>query len=361
MKKRQIQQGNRSKLVALTFISATALLVGAAGNAFANSEAPPKSEYMTPTFDSMMTYTRPAEVPQGDGNATTEERVELGKHLFFDPRLSGSNFISCATCHNPALGWSDGQPTAIGHGMQVLGRASPTIINTAYQKFLFWDGRATTLEEQALGPIVAAGEMNQPLDELVTELKAIPGYVKMFDSAYPKDGITAASIGKAIAVFERTVVSSESDFDRWLMGDEKALSEEEAWGFVVFEGKGNCDACHSGFNFSDDKFHNIGLKDVTNEGRFAIEPKASLKGAFKTPTLRDIALTGPYMHNGAYDTLEEVVEHYDTGGFKNAGPHSKDFKSSLELSDRDKKALVAFMKALTGDQVKITLPQLPAK
>ncbi|MCF6324757.1 MAG: tryptophan tryptophylquinone biosynthesis enzyme MauG [Gammaproteobacteria bacterium] len=360
MKKRQIQQGRRSKLLALTFISATALLIGA-GSAFASNPAPPKSEYMTPTFDSMITYTRPAEVPQGKGNAATPERIELGKHLFFDPRLSGSNFISCATCHNPALGWSDGQPTAIGHGMQVLRRATPTIINTAYQKFQFWDGRATTLEEQALGPIVAAGEMNQPLDELVIELKAIPGYVKMFDAAYPEDGISASSIGKAIALFERTVVSSESNFDRWLMGDEKALTEEEAWGFVVFEGKGNCDACHSGFNFADDKFHNIGLKGVTNEGRFAIEPKASLKGAFKTPTLRDIALTGPYMHNGAYDTLEEVVEHYDTGGFKNSGEISKDLKSSLELSDHDKKALVAFMKALTGNQVKITVPQLPAR
>jgi len=360
MNKRQIQRSNRSKLLTLTFISATALLISA-GSAFANSPAPDKSEYMTPAFDDLMNYTRPAEVPQAEDNAATPARVELGKHLFFDPRLSGSNFISCSTCHNPALGWSDGQPTAIGHGMQVLGRATPTIINTAYQKFQFWDGRAATLEEQALGPIVAAGEMNQPLDKLVKELKAIPGYVKMFNTAYPEDGVSASSIAKAIASFERTVVSSESDFDRWLKGDEKALSEEEAWGFVVFEGKGNCDACHSGFNFADDKFHNIGLKDVTNEGRFAIEPKASLKGAFKTPTLRDIALTAPYMHNGAYNTLEEVVEHYDAGGFKNAGTISEDLKSSLELSDRDKKALVAFMKALTGDQVKITVPQLPAK
>ncbi len=360
MKRRQIQRGKRSKLLALTFISATALLLGA-GSAFANSQEPDESEYMTATFDDLVTYTRPDEVPQADDNATTPERVELGKHLFFDPRLSGSNFISCATCHNPALGWSDGQPTAIGHGMQVLGRATPTIINTAYQKFQFWDGRATTLEEQALGPIVAAGEMNQPLDELVAELKAIPGYVKMFNAAYPEEGISPSSIGKAIASFERTVVSSESDFDRWLKGDTKALTKEEAWGFVVFEGKGNCDACHSGFNFTDDKFHNIGLKGVTNEGRYAIEPKASLKGAFKTPTLRNIALTAPYMHNGAYNTLEEVVEHYDTGGFKNAGTISTDLKSSLELTERDKKALVAFMKALTGDPVEITIPRLPVQ
>lgn len=360
MSKRHIRQGNLPRLLAITMISTGALISFGSGSVSANNE-PDASEYMTPSIEAMMTYTRPADVPQPENNFATPERIELGKHLFFDPRLSGSNFISCSTCHNPALGWSDGQPTAIGHGMQVLGRATPTIINTAYQQFQFWDGRAGTLEEQALGPIVAAGEMNQPLDELVKELKAIPGYVKMFNAAYPKEGVSESSIAKAIASFERTVVATESDFDRWLKGDENAMSQEAAWGFVVFEGKGNCNACHSDHNFTDDKFHNIGLKGVTNEGRYAIEPKASLKGAFKTPTLRDIARTAPYMHNGAYNTLEEVVEHYDRGGFKNAGTISEDLKPSLELSDRDKKALVAFMKALTGDPVNITVPQLPVK
>jgi len=360
MNKRHFQQRKLPKLPATT-LACTAALMISTGSVFANSPDPEPGEYMTPTIDDMMNYSRPAEVPQPKDTPPTPERVELGKHLFFDPRLSGSNFISCSTCHNPALGWSDGQPTAIGHGMQVLGRATPTILNTAYQRFQFWDGRANSLEEQALGPIVAAGEMNQPMDELVDELKAIPGYVKMFNAAYPDDGISASSIARAIASFERTVVASESDFDRWLKGDENALSEEAAWGFVVFEGKGNCDVCHSGHNFTDDKFHNIGLKGVTNPGRSAIDPKESLKGAFKTPTLRDIALTAPYMHNGAYKTLEEVVDHYDVGGFKNAGTISEDLKSDLGLTERDKKALVAFMKALTGDQVKITVPQLPAK
>ena len=243
--------------------------------------------------------------------------------------------------------------------MQVLGRATPTILNTAYQPTQFWDGRASSLEEQALGPIVAEGEMNQSLDELVTELKAIPGYVKMFKKAYPEDGVSEAAIAKAIASFERTVVAGESPFDRWLSGDKNAISEEAAWGFVVFEGKGNCSGCHAGHNFTDDKFHNIGIKGVTNPGRFAIDPNPSLKGAFKTPTLRDVALTAPYMHNGAYQTLEEVVEHYDVGGFENAGAISEDLKPSLELSDRDKKALVEFMKSLTGEQLAITVPQLP--
>lgn len=317
-------------------------------------------DYMQASDEDKEIFLRPSSVPQPKDNVATPERIELGKMLFFDPRLSGSNFISCSTCHNPALGWSDGQPTAIGHGMQVLGRATPTILNTAYQKVQFWDGRASSLEEQALGPIVAEGEMNQSLDELVVELKAIPGYVAMFEQAYAGEGITSATIAKAIASFERTVIAGESDFDRWLAGQTDALTPEEAWGFAVFGGKGNCTACHSGHNFTDDKFHNIGLKGVDNPGRFAIEPDEKLKGAFKTPTLRDVARTGPYMHNGAYDTLEEVIEHYDAGGFENAGVLSEDMKP-LNLSDKDKKALVAFLKALTGEQADFTVPRLPVK
>lgn len=322
---------------------------------------PRAADYMQPSAEDLALYSRPKEVPQGENNQTTAERVELGKHLFFDPRLSGNNAMSCASCHNPALGWSDAQATAIGHNMQVLERATPTIINTAYQTIQFWDGRAKTLEEQALGPIVAAGEMNQSLDELMVELKEIPGYVDMFEAAYPGQGINEATTAKAIAAFERTVIAGESKFDRWLQGDQQALNEEEAWGFLVFKGKGNCIACHTGHNFSDDKFHNIGLKGVTNPGRYAIEPDIKLKGAFKTPTLRDIARTAPYMHNGAHNTLEEVVDHYDVGGFENAGTPSENMKPSLNLSERDKKALVAFMHALTGEQMKITIPELAVK
>lgn len=326
----------------------------------AESQRPTLADYEKPGSEDLKVFSRPAAVPQPADNVANPERVELGKKLFFDPRLSGSNFISCATCHNPALGWSDGQRTAIGHGMQVLGRATPTILNTAYQRAQFWDGRAGTLEEQALGPIVAAGEMNQPLDELIAELKAIPGYEKSFAAAYPGEGITTQSIAKAIAAFERTVIAGESDFDRWLAGKPGAMSREALWGFVVFKGKGNCTACHTGHNFTDDKFHNIGLKGVDNPGRFAVDPKPALKGAFKTPTLRDVALTAPYMHNGAYATLEEVVDHYDAGGFENGGTPSEDMKP-LNLSKEDKRALVAFLKTLTGDATAVTVPRLPVK
>lgn len=351
---------NIEKAIA-TFMVGTVLIFSTTANASGDASKPDAADYMTPSTEDIKLFSRPADVPQPVNNKQTAERISLGKHLFFDPRLSGSNSMSCASCHNPSFGWSDAQPTAVGDGMQILERATPTILNTAYQSVQFWDGRAKTLEEQALGPITAPGEMNQPMYELLGELKEIPAYVEMFEKAYPGEGITPETIGKAIASFERTVVANESDFDRWLNGDKNAMSEEALWGFLVFKGKGDCATCHRGHNFSDDNFHNIGLKDVTNPGRFAVEAKDKNKGAFKTPTLRDIARTGPYMHNGAYATLEEVIDHYDVGGFENAGTLSEDLKPSLNLTEKDKKALIAFMKSLTGDPGEVTVPILPAK
>ncbi len=313
-----------------------------------NLQAAPKEDYL-----------RPEKVPAPASNKITPERVELGKALFFDPRLSGSNWISCATCHNPALGWSDGLPTAIGHGMKVLGRATPTILNTAYQRKQMWDGRFRSLEDQALGPIAADVEMNQDLDEVVAELKVIPGYVSMFEKAYPGEGVSQATIAKALASFERTVVSTEAPFDRWIKGDETAISESAKNGFAWFEdgSKGNCAACHMGFNFMDDGFHNVGLKGNQDAGRFAEVPVPVMKGAFKTPTLRDITLTAPYMHNGMYATLEEVVAHYNRGGDTkdNLDPNLK----PLNLTAQEQKDIVEFLKTLTGEPMVVTVPQLP--
>ncbi len=316
------------------------------------------AETMKPSEEDIAKYLRPATVPQPADNLMTPERVELGKFLFFDPRLSGSNFISCATCHNPALGWSDGQPTAIGHGMGQLARSTPTILNTSYQTFQMWDGRKRTLEEQALGPIEAGGEMAQPMAELIPELKTIPKYAVMFEAAYPGEGISKETLGKAIASFERTIVSTDSVFDRWLKGVNTAMNDSAKRGFEVFKGKANCVACHSGFNFTDNGFHNIGLPDSKDDGRYLIKKVAVMKGAFKTPTLRDVALTAPYMHNGQYKTLAEVVEHYNRGGDKNPGNLDPNMKP-LNLSKDEKKDLVEFMKALTGDPMAFVVPQLP--
>ena len=304
-------------------------------------------------------YLRPAQAPAPDDNKLTPERAELGKTLFFDPRLSGSNWISCATCHNPALGWSDGLATGYGHGMTRLGRATPTILNAAFNPIQMWDGRKPNLEEQALGPIAADVEMNQALPELIRKLEQLPGYRKLFEKAYPKDGITEKTIGKAIASFERTVLSTDSPFDRWRKGDEKAVDASVKRGFALFTGKADCVVCHQGFNFTDNGFHNIGVKDQGPEdvGRYSQRKVASMRGAFKTPTLRDIALTAPYMRNGIYRTLEEVVDHYDRGGDvkENLSPNIK----PLNLSAQQKADLVAFMKSLTGAPMQVAIPQLP--
>ncbi len=301
-------------------------------------------------------WLRPAAIPAPPDNQLTATRVELGKKLFFDPRLSGSNWISCATCHNPALGWSDGLPTAIGHGMRKLGRNTPTILNTAYNRFQFWDGRARTLEEQALGPIVAEEEMDQDLDELVEELKAIPGYVTLFEEAYPGEGITKETIAKALASFQRSIVSTESPFDRWQKGEENAVSDAVKRGFELFQGKARCVVCHQGFNFTDDGFHNVGLKGAKDLGRYKLVKVKVLKHAFKTPTLRDVELTWPYMHDGRYRTLEEVIEHYNRGGdTKVVDPNIQ----PLGLTKQEVADLVAFLKSLTGDPRPIEVPQLP--
>jgi cytochrome c peroxidase len=308
-------------------------------------------------------YAIPEQVPMPGDNLSNPVRIELGKALYFDPRLSGSNLISCATCHNPALGWADGLPLGIGHDFKELGRHSPSIINAAFYGSQFWDGRAATLEEQAGGPIVSAKEMNQDMDELIKELSSLKGYVEMFEKAYPKEGITKDTITKAIAVFERTAISRNSPFDRYMEGDKTAISESAARGFDTFNRKAKCAVCHSGYNFSDNGFHNIGVKSLKGEddiGRFGIVPIKIMKGAFKTPTLRDIALTSPYMHNGIYKTLEEVIDHYDRKG-DNKESLSPNMMGTepLHLTEQEKKDLVEFLKSLTGKSVQVAIPVLP--
>jgi len=305
-------------------------------------------------------WLRPDKAPAPANNLPTPARVELGQMLFFDPRLSRKANMSCASCHNPALGWSDGLPTAAGFDMQKLGRATPTILNTAFNPIQMWDGRKSTLEDQALGPIEAGGEMNMPLPEMVTRLQSIPGYAASFERAYPGQGISTVTVAGAIASFERTVLSTESPFDRWRKGDAGAVGADVKRGFELFNGKANCAACHSGYNFTDNGFHNIGIRNdgaAYDVGRYAQKPLKAMRGAFKTPTLRDIALTAPYMRNGVYKTLMEVVDHYDRGGddrdnlSMNIAP--------LHLTDSEKADLVAFMQSLTGAPRLVSVPMLP--
>lgn len=306
----------------------------------------------------MAEYQRPKSIPYPDNNKYTKAREELGKMLFFEPRLSGSQVMSCATCHNPSLGWEDGQPKAVGHGHKILGRKSPTVLNLAWAPRLFWDGRAGSLEEQALGPIEAPGEMNNPLANAVDNIKNVKGYKKYFEAAYPGEGISKDTIAKAIATFERGVVSGEAPFDRWLAGDSNAMSASAKNGFKVFNGKAKCAACHSGWSFTDHSFQDIGVNDK-DIGRGKFLKLRSQQHAFKTPTLRNVTERGPYLHNGQEKTLMDVVEFYNRGG-DTKRPSKSSSVTSLNLTQTEKTDLVNFMKALTSKDKPIDLPILPA-
>lgn len=311
-----------------------------------------------PTGDKLRDeYRRPKFIPFPKDNPYTAEKAALGKKLYFDTRLSAANLLSCAACHNPGYGWGDGQPTGVGHLMKRLGRRSPTIINAAYMQVLMWDGRAGSLEEQALGPIQADVEMNLPLTDLMQRLNAIPEYKPLFQAAFAGQGISGATVAKAIATYERTIVSGRAPFDAWIEGDEKAISESAKRGFALFTGKAQCSACHGGWNFTDDSFHDIGLKsEDIGRGKFLVGiPKA--QHAFKTPGLREITRRAPYMHDGSLATLEEVIDHYATGGV--ARESRSDYITPLALSATEKADLVAFMKTLTSDVDPTTVPTLP--
>lgn len=296
-------------------------------------------------------------------NPLTEAKIQLGKQLYFDPRLSVDDTVSCASCHDPNEGWSNGERFATGVRGQQGGRSAPTIINSGYQYFQFWDGRANQLEGQALGPIENPIEMDLKLDDLVQKLNKIEGYRKQFQNVFGT-AATPDGIAKAIASFERTVLSGDAPYDRLQAGDAGALSESAQRGMKLFSSKqgGNCSACHSGHNFTDGAFHNVGVgmdaKDP-DVGRYAVTTLAGDRGLFKTPTLREIAHTAPYMHDGSLKTLEEVVDFYVKGGIKN--PQLDEEIFPLKLSDQQKKDLVTFLKeGLSGESYPdIKPPELP--
>lgn len=301
--------------------------------------------------------------PHPADNVPNAERVELGKKLFFDPRLSGDGNMSCATCHSPMFGWSDGMATGRGSKSMVLGRASPTVFNTAYNSIQMWDGRKKSLEDQAMGPMQASVEMNMDVQKLFKWLNGNAEYSALFAKAYPGKPIDSDTVSKAIATFERTVVSNTSPFDQWVAGKPEALTSDQIKGFAIFidPKKGNCAACHSGANFTDNGFHNLGLASYGREnpdmGRYAQKPIASLKGAFKTPTVRESINTAPYFHDGSSTTLEELVEFYDKGGI--VATDRSPMMQPLHLSVEEKGQLVAFLKSLTSPAMTVSLPTLP--
>ena len=283
-------------------------------------------------------------VPQD--NPLIGEKVDLGRQLFFDRHLSADGTLACATCHIPALGFSDGQPLSSGLKEQKPRRNTPSIVNRAFGRYFFWDGRTSSLEETVLFTLQMHLGSNDK--DIMEKINNITGYREQFRRIWGS-AITTDGIVEAIAAFVRTIFSGDSPFDHFEAGDRTALSVEAQRGFKLFKRRAKCAKCHRGFNFTDEQFHNtgVGLYDPNPDlGRYDISHQDEDKGAFKTPTLRDLARTAPYMHNGSFETLEEVIEFYNEGGIKN--PYLDKELKPLHLTFQEKGDLLAFLKSLTG-------------
>ena len=300
-------------------------------------------------------------IPWPADNPYAKNKADLGQLLYFDKRLSTDGTISCASCHSIPRAFTDGKPIAQGIEGRMGTRHSPTVIDAAYQTHLFWDGRANTLEEQCKGPIANPKEMTLVVDDVheahrqcQEHIMKIEGYKPLFRDVFGKetcesDTCTIEQISKAIATFERTVLSGNSPYDKYMSGDLKAMTEEQIYGLKVFNHVG-CANCHFGPIFSNGRFLNIGVgmdKENPDLGRYMITHDPKDWGAFKVSTLREVEHTAPYMHDGSIKTLEEVVDYYDRGGIPNSNLHP--LLKPLHLTDKDKKALVSFMKALSGE------------
>jgi len=325
-------------------------------------------------------------------NPMSSRKIALGRTLFFDKRLSIEGSVSCATCHDPAIAFTDARTVSMGTGAKVGTRNTPTILNAVFNEFLFWDGRARSLEDQVKHPVLSSFEMGMGSEEeLTNRLAAIPEYRRQFRLVFKSEGITIDTIAKAIAAYERTLLSGNSPFDRFITGNREALTDPQKRGWELFKGKARCIQCHTHSQdhslFTDFKFHNTGIAavdalfhklvgsvpkpaqtDVTllahsaefsELGRFAVTRKQVDIGAFRTPTLRDVELTSPYMHNGSLKTLIDVVQFYNRGG--NPNSHLDKLMRPLQLSDNEVNDLVQFMRALTSDDVlrvcQMTSPQ----
>lgn len=272
-------------------------------------------------------------MPVPEENPLSAQKIELGRRLFNDRRLSRDRSIACVSCHDPSRAFSDGRPLAIGIGKQLGRRSAPALINRGYGRAFFWDGRAASLEEQVLQPIQDPKEMNMTLAE-----------------ASARVGLPAGDISRALASYVRSILSGNAPFDRFTNGDRRALSLEQQAGLQVFRGKGNCTACHVGPNFTDERFHNTGVAwrdgSLQDEGRSAVTGTMEDRGAFKTATLREIVRTAPYMHNGSLVSLDEVVDYYDRGGNSNPGLDLE--LRPLKLTASEKRSLAAFLHTLSG-------------
>ncbi len=313
------------------------------------AQSPPDTPQLVPM---------PEQVPSPRHNPTTADKVALGKQLFFDPRLSGDNTMSCATCHVPEKAFADGRARAMGHDGRALARNTPSVLNVGRLSKFTWDGRAASLEEQAIGPITSPAEMNQRLDELVAELNAVPGYFRQFGAVFGRQ-VNRDDIAKSLAAFQRTLITKSSPLDRYLAGDEDALSPAAKRGMESFIGEADCIRCHHGPLLSDEMFYRL----RTTPGDMGLENSTGQKSdryKFRTPPLRNVAQTGPYMHDGSLQTLWDVVTFYyrEVPAMAAAGlPLDVQPLTGQSFSEIDD--MVAFLQALSGQAPRVVPPSLP--
>lgn len=302
--------------------------------------------------------------------------VVLGKALFFDPKLSKSNQISCSSCHDPEMGWTDHRQVSLGNDHLLGARNTPSLYNIATRTSYFWDGRAQTLEEQMVGPLAAHHEMDTDIQTLPAKISAIRDYNPLFKAAFGDEKVTYERIVQAIATFQKSIKSQPSRFDKFLQGEYQYLTEQEIYGLHIFRTKAGCMNCHHGKYFTDESFHNIGLtyykREYEDLGRYLYTQKAEDVGKFKTPSLRDLLLTKPWMHHGLMDDLEGIVNLYNSGmhmidpteeekRIDPLFPVTDPLMKPLELNEKEIKAIVAFLESLSGSYYKMPRPDFPRK
>jgi len=337
----------------------------------------PPNQWPKPTVDPNIKWQELGELPKSpiaSQEAALKNIVALGKVLFYDARLSGSNQISCINCHAPDMNWADGRQVSIGHNQTANTRNAPSLENVWYFKKLFWDGRAENLEEQLTGPITSDIEMHQDFKTLPTKLTAIKGYAPLFTAAFGSEKITQQRIAKALATYQLTFVSRKSDFDYFLQGNTKRLSDQQIEGLHLFRTKARCMNCHYGPLFTDNGFHNLGLtyyKRVKYEdlGRYNVTQQPEDVGRFKTPGLRNVIRTRPWFHNGLFDNIEGVINMY-SNGMPQPKPKPDQLNDPLypktdihikrlDLTKEEKVALIAFLNAITTEPWRIKAPEMP--
>jgi cytochrome c peroxidase len=303
-------------------------------------------------------YLPPGPIPYPDNDPYSAAKAELGKTLFFDPIFSASGTLSCASCHKPDLAWEDGLRSAVGDARRALQLKTPTLLDVAWLDRLGWDGKFESLEKVTFAPILAKGNMNLSEAGVKARLSSIPQYLHAFAAAFDDGAIDRKNIEMAMATYERSIVSAEAPFDRWVAGDDDAIDASAKRGFALFNGKGRCAECHSGWAFTDGSFHDIGVARDDDIGRGRLFPTSvKLRHAFKTPTLRDVALRAPYMHDGSVPTLEAVIDLYNKGGIER--PSRSEVIKPLGLTGQEKADLLAFLQTLTGKSQPVYVPEPP--